>query len=332
MAMLTKLSVHDRNSFVWRSDDAGIDIAGNTLDYFNRARPTGRAPDIGAMEFGASQIQCIPPAPPTLETASITSITPNTATGGGNVIAIGGSPVILKGICWSTSTNPGRANTCTNNGNGLGVFAGSMAGLSANTRYHVRAYATNAIGTAYGEDVSFTTASPDFEVKTGANGSYSLATTAGSSAVYHLALNGLTSYTGSVNFSCSGLPVGSTCSFNPAPLSFSGSSAVPFTVTIATTARNTAAGINWKCFPWDGSITIIFTSGALIVLMCTPRRRRLSLATLVLFAIGLAACGGSTSKSTKPSTQGTPAGAYTVVLTATSGSISHNTNLMLIIS
>jgi hypothetical protein len=313
--------------------DAGIDMAGNTLDYFNRARPAGHAPDIGAMEFGASQIQCIPPAPPKLETAPITSVTPNTATGGGNITTIGGSPVIFKGICWSTFANPGRANTCTNNGDGMGVFAASMAGLSANTRYHIRAYATNAIGTAYGADMAFTTTSPDFAVKTGTNGSYSAATTAGSSAVYHLALNGLTSYSGSAGFSCSGLPSGATCSFNPAPLSFSGLSAVPFTVTIATAARNTAAGINWKGFSWDGSMTIVFTLGALIVLICTPRRRRLSLATLLLFAIGLAACGGGgTSKSTKPSTQGTPAGTYAVVLTTTSGSISHNTNLTLTIN
>jgi hypothetical protein len=316
--------------------DAGADIAGNTLDYFNRARPEGSAPDIGAMEFGAAQTECIPPSPPTLETTSITSIAPTTATGGGNVISSGGAVVTLKGICWSTSTNPGRADTCTDNGAGIGVFTGSMTGLSANTRYHVRAYATNAIGTSYGADVAFTTAPTpgDFEVKTGSNGSYYVATTAGSSAVYNLALSGSNSFTGSVGFSCSGLPRGATCSINPAPLSVSGSSAVPFTVTIATTARPTAAGMNlsFKEFPWGGSMAVAFTLGALIVMICTHRRRRLSLATLLLYAVGLAACGGGKSQPTKQSTQGTPAGTYTVVLTATSGSISHNKNLTLIVN
>jgi len=45
--------------------DAGIVIAGNTLDYFNRTRAEGRGPDIGALEFGSSQIECLPrfPAP-----------------------------------------------------------------------------------------------------------------------------------------------------------------------------------------------------------------------------------------------------------------------------
>jgi hypothetical protein len=43
--------------------NAGADIANNALDYFNRVRPNGRAPDIGAMEFGSAQIECIPRFP-----------------------------------------------------------------------------------------------------------------------------------------------------------------------------------------------------------------------------------------------------------------------------
>ena len=46
--------------------DAGAELADNTLDFFNRERPGGSAPDIGAMEFGSSQVECIPrfPDPP----------------------------------------------------------------------------------------------------------------------------------------------------------------------------------------------------------------------------------------------------------------------------
>jgi hypothetical protein len=43
--------------------DTGADMAGNALDYFNRVRPIGSAPDIGAMEFGSSQAECIPRFP-----------------------------------------------------------------------------------------------------------------------------------------------------------------------------------------------------------------------------------------------------------------------------
>jgi hypothetical protein len=43
--------------------DAGADIAGNALDFFNRMRPNGSAPDIGALEFGSTQSECIPRFP-----------------------------------------------------------------------------------------------------------------------------------------------------------------------------------------------------------------------------------------------------------------------------
>ncbi len=51
--------------------DAGADIAGNTLDFFNRERPKGNAPDIGALEFDSDQIECIPrfPAVSTLQSS-----------------------------------------------------------------------------------------------------------------------------------------------------------------------------------------------------------------------------------------------------------------------
>jgi hypothetical protein len=43
--------------------DAGAEIAGNTLDFFNRLRPYGDIPDIGALEFGSAQTECIPRFP-----------------------------------------------------------------------------------------------------------------------------------------------------------------------------------------------------------------------------------------------------------------------------
>ena len=43
--------------------NAGSDIAGNTLDFFNRTRPIGSTPDIGALEFDSAQAECIPRFP-----------------------------------------------------------------------------------------------------------------------------------------------------------------------------------------------------------------------------------------------------------------------------
>ncbi len=94
---------------------------------------------------------------PTVITSEITDIAQTTATGGGNVTSDGGATVTARGICWSTSPNPTVSNPHTSNGTGTGTFTSSMTGLTANTTYYVRAYATNSAGTAYGEQKSFTT-------------------------------------------------------------------------------------------------------------------------------------------------------------------------------
>ena len=96
-------------------------------------------------------------AAPTVTTTAISNIDKTTATGGGNVTADGGATVTAHGICWSTSQNPTVDGSHTTDGTGTGSFTSSMTGLTANTTYYVRAYATNSAGTTYGEQVSFTT-------------------------------------------------------------------------------------------------------------------------------------------------------------------------------
>jgi len=94
----------------------------------------------------------------TLTTSSITSITSTTAASGGNISSDGGGTITARGVCWSTSANPTIAlSTKTSNGTGTGTFTSNITGLSGNTTYHVRAYATNSAGTAYGNDLVFTT-------------------------------------------------------------------------------------------------------------------------------------------------------------------------------
>jgi alpha-tubulin suppressor-like RCC1 family protein/chitodextrinase len=94
---------------------------------------------------------------PTVTTGDISALTSSSAVSGGNVDASGDSPVTARGVCWSTTTNPTIANSKTSDGAGAGAFTSVITGLSANTTYHVRAYAINAVGTAYGADVVFTT-------------------------------------------------------------------------------------------------------------------------------------------------------------------------------
>lgn len=95
--------------------------------------------------------------PGTVSTSTISSILYNSALGGGNVTADGGSPITAKGVCWSTSLNPTVADSHTTDGTGLGSFVSDISSLTTGTTYYVRAYATNVEGTSYGANVSFTT-------------------------------------------------------------------------------------------------------------------------------------------------------------------------------
>jgi uncharacterized protein (TIGR02145 family) len=94
---------------------------------------------------------------PTLTTAAITDKTQTTATSGGNVTSDGGSRVIARGVCWSTTSNPTTDGLHTTSGTGTGIFTSSLTSLTPGTTYYVRAYATNNAGTGYGNEVSFTT-------------------------------------------------------------------------------------------------------------------------------------------------------------------------------
>jgi len=86
---------------------------------------------------------------PVVTTATPKSVTQTTATLGGNVTFDGGQST-TRGVCWSTGENPTVADSKTVDGTGQGAFTSSLTGLTANTTYYARAYATNGVGTAYG--------------------------------------------------------------------------------------------------------------------------------------------------------------------------------------
>jgi len=96
--------------------------------------------------------------PPTVTTSPISAVTTTGATGGGNVANDGGGKVTVRGVCWNTTGHPTLANAHTSDGSGTGTFASHLSGLLPAVAYRVRAYATNSAGTAYGNEVTFTTA------------------------------------------------------------------------------------------------------------------------------------------------------------------------------
>lgn len=106
---------------------------------------------------------------PTVTTTAPTGVTQTTASSGGTIVSNGGSIVTVSGIAWSTTANPTTANTKTTDGWAIGgPWPDSMTGLTAGTTYHVRAYATNSVGTAYGADVAFTTPVTTYTISTAA--------------------------------------------------------------------------------------------------------------------------------------------------------------------
>jgi uncharacterized protein (TIGR02145 family) len=94
---------------------------------------------------------------PDLTTTAVTNITQNTAKSGGKINSDGGSTITARGVCWGTGQTPTISGKKTVDGSGIGTFTSNISGLSANTTYYVRAYATNSSGTSYGNTISFTT-------------------------------------------------------------------------------------------------------------------------------------------------------------------------------
>jgi hypothetical protein len=98
---------------------------------------------------------------PTLTTIVASQITDTSAVSGGIITDDGGIGIIARGVCWDTIPNPTISNNHTTDGLDTGSFTSHLTGLTARTTYYVRAYATNAVGTAYGNEETFlTTANP----------------------------------------------------------------------------------------------------------------------------------------------------------------------------
>jgi hypothetical protein len=93
-------------------------------------------------------------APVVTTAASATAITANAASVGGTATGTG---ITARGVCFATTQNPTIANSVANAGTGEGNFTASLSGLNPNTLYYARAFATNAGGTSYGTEISFTT-------------------------------------------------------------------------------------------------------------------------------------------------------------------------------
>ncbi len=94
---------------------------------------------------------------PQLTTKPIIHITSNTAVSGGKDIDDGGSAISKKGMCWSRNPTPTIFDETSLDCNGSQSYISDLKQMQPNTTYYTRAYATNYIGTGYGNEFSFTT-------------------------------------------------------------------------------------------------------------------------------------------------------------------------------
>lgn len=95
---------------------------------------------------------------PTISTISPISVGVDSVVIGGDIANDGGSPIVLRGICYSTTPDPNMGNLRTQDGSGIGSFNTVLRGLSSSTTYYARSYAKNSSGVVvYGNEVSFTT-------------------------------------------------------------------------------------------------------------------------------------------------------------------------------
>jgi len=126
--------------------------------YYLRAYATNDPGTAYGEEFSFKTLDSL--TTPMVTTAKVSAIMVKSAKGGGTVTEWGGSDVIARGICWNLTGDPTIADNKSESGTGIGTFTGSIFPLTASTVYYVRAYATNATGTGYGQVDSFTTQAP----------------------------------------------------------------------------------------------------------------------------------------------------------------------------
>jgi uncharacterized protein (TIGR02145 family) len=95
---------------------------------------------------------------PIVITTSASSILSSSVSVVGEVIDSGAGIISARGVCWSIMQYPVITDSKTIDGSGLGTFVSNITGLTSETSYYARAYATNSEGTAYGNEVVFKTA------------------------------------------------------------------------------------------------------------------------------------------------------------------------------
>lgn len=181
-------------------------------------------------------------------------------------------------------------------------------------------------------------AAPDFVIAPSADSSTSATVTAGGTATYSLSIAPVAGFNQAISFTCSGAPSSATCSVSPAALTLNGTAAANLTVSVTTMASGSGFLLPANPNPLSAVTIGVALLGLLacagVVASGVGRTRQLSrIAPIAMLVVVLvvfcASCGGNGGSSTPPppGAAGTPSGTYTVVITGTSGELSHSQSL-----
>jgi uncharacterized protein (TIGR02145 family) len=140
------------NGYWWSSSFSGSNAFYRNLTFIN-----GNIYRLNTTRTYGFSARCLRDVMPSISTSTVSGITATSATTGGNVSQNGGASITARGVAYGTSSSPTISGFTTNDGTGTGVFTSTLTGLTPSTTYYVRAYATNPVGTAYGNEVTFTT-------------------------------------------------------------------------------------------------------------------------------------------------------------------------------
>ncbi|HET7212371.1 MAG TPA: hypothetical protein VFL79_02185, partial [Terriglobia bacterium] len=236
------------------------------------------------------------------------------------------------------SISPGQSSTLTV-GN-LGAVTSSdlnftVTGTAAGTSQATSSSSTTASGTS----TATLSLSVQFQNFTITATPASASIDAGQAAKYTLTVTPVNGFAMPVSLACSGAPKGTTCSFSSSTLQISASGSAQATLTVQTTARSLAhpPASEWRGRPFSGlPVWLGCALLALLLISAVSRRKtpaapfRLALLALLVCVAAAACGGGGGGGGISPGTNnGTPAGTYTLVVTATAQSLSHSSRVTL---
>ncbi|HEX6803504.1 MAG TPA: Ig-like domain repeat protein [Terriglobales bacterium] len=221
---------------------------------------------------------------------------------------------------YNGSTNLGSGAVSSASGPlGVQTTAWLNAGQLTNGQYSITA--TYSGDSNYSSSTSSPvqiTIQPDFSIQAS---STLVIAAPGQSASMPINVTALDGFTGSVAFSCSGLPSEASCTFSPASVSSTGIT----NLTISTKPPIGMLEPRLGNRSWTLSMAMLLTPlGGMLIFGVSAKRRRWRLVPLMLLFALLPGCGGGGGSNSGPlPNPGTPAGIYVVTLTASSGSLTH---------